>query len=130
MTEQKEQIEYLIGVAAATANKVGYKGTFTSLSTPDSITVTGENGNIIVFWLTTKEDQHHYRIHHTDKQGTASIYNVIAKEENNEIVVKGLHEKHNTHISISELNNADNEDTYHNTVKLVEKTETKELTPV
>lgn len=129
MTETKQQIEYLIAIAAATANKAGYKGTFTSLSTPDSITVTGEEGNIIVFWLTTEENTHHYRIHHTDNQNTTQIYNINAQQENNEIIVNGLHQNHNAHILVSQPNTTDSEDTYHNTVKLVEKTQTKELTP-
>lgn len=129
MTNTNKQTPYLIAIAAATANKTVHKGTYNSLSTPDSITVTSEKENIIVIWLTKHQNKHHYRIHHTDQNQHTTIYHVNATKHNNEIIINGLHKNHTAHIKVTQQNTTNNENTYHNTITLKQTTPTKELTP-
>lgn len=118
--ESKKQIKNLIGVAAATCHSVGYKGEFTSLSTSDSLTLSGEGGDIIVFWLAEDESEEFYRIHHTDFNGGVNIITVSVRRVGGELIVSGLKASSDYHVTVDCDENSGDEGDYRNTVRRVD----------
>lgn len=122
VNESKQNVKNLVGVAAAVCYSVGYKGEFTSLSTVDTLTLSGEDGDVIVFGLGDDDGESFYRIHHTGLDGNVLIATVGAVLVDGELIVAGLKDSVHYHVTVDCDDNLGATDDYRNVVRRVDVT--------